>query len=155
MPILISHRDFRPTTLGKKQERIRLRIYKIYSWGSSVLITSIAALMDNLPDSQHLLRPRFGEITCWFVGKCTNCSWNQNYMLSFDTIKWNKMKWNGMWCSFVTFKHSILGDMEMFVYFFGPIGLLLCINICFFASTTRSLMCGLWKQDDVKSSTER
>lgn len=45
--------------------------------------------------------------------------------------------------------------MEVFVYFFGPIGFLLLVNIILFASTTRQLMCGLWKQDDVKSSTER
>lgn len=34
---------------------------------------------------------------------------------------------------------SISGDMEIFVYFFGPIGLLLFINICLFASTTRQV----------------
>lgn len=66
--------DFRPTTLGKKQEKIRLRVYKIYAWGFPLLITIIAAIMDNLPDSQNLLRPRFGEKKCWFVGKCCCCS---------------------------------------------------------------------------------
>lgn len=45
--------------------------------------------------------------------------------------------------------------MEVFVYFFGPIGFLLFVNIVLFASTTRQLMCGLWNQDDVKSTTER
>ncbi|XP_055301483.1 probable G-protein coupled receptor Mth-like 1 [Sitodiplosis mosellana] len=112
--IYFTFRDFRPTTLGKKQEKIRLRVYRTYAWGFPFLITAIAAIMDNLPDSHDVLRPKFGEKTCWFVG-----------------------------------------DMEIFVYFFGPIGLLLFINICLFASTTRQLMCGLWKQDDVKSSTER
>lgn len=93
--------------------------------------------MDNLPDSQDVLRPKFGEKTCWFVG----------------------MYLNGLKLIEVVHKigifTSILGDMEIFVYFFGPIGLLLLINISLFASTTRQLMCGLWKQDDVKSSTER
>ncbi|XP_031619298.1 probable G-protein coupled receptor Mth-like 1 [Contarinia nasturtii] len=112
--IYLTFRDFRPTTLGKKQEKIRLRVYKIYAWGFPFLITAIAAIMDNLPDTQDVLRPRFGEKSCWFFG-----------------------------------------NMEIFVYFFGPVGMLLLINICLFASTTRQLMCGLWKQDDVKSSTER
>lgn len=70
--------DFRPTTLGKKQETIRLRVYKMYAWGFPFLITAIAAIMDNLPDSKNLLRPRFGESKCWFVGKnrhkLTNCT---------------------------------------------------------------------------------
>lgn len=153
---LISHSDFRPTTLGKKQEKIRLRIYKIYAWGFPLLITMIAAIMDNIPDAQHLLRPRFGEITCWFVGECFATAHELKVHVRW---RYNSMRYGSVWlwcvCSFVTFNIWFLGDMEMFVYFFGPIGLLLCVNICFFASTTRSLMCGLWKQDDVKSSTER
>lgn len=47
------------------------------------------------------------------------------------------------------------GDMEILTYFFGPIGILLCINLLLFASTARQLTCGLWKRDDVKSTTER
>lgn len=47
------------------------------------------------------------------------------------------------------------GDLEIFAYFFGPIGILLCVNLMLFASTARQLTCGLWKRDDVKSSSER
>uniref|UniRef100_A0A182TD41 G-protein coupled receptors family 2 profile 2 domain-containing protein n=1 Tax=Anopheles melas TaxID=34690 RepID=A0A182TD41_9DIPT len=47
------------------------------------------------------------------------------------------------------------GNMEMLTYFFGPIGILLGINLLLFASTARQLTCGLWKRDDVKSTTER
>ncbi|XP_055634787.1 probable G-protein coupled receptor Mth-like 1 isoform X4 [Toxorhynchites rutilus septentrionalis] len=47
------------------------------------------------------------------------------------------------------------GDMEILTYFFGPVGILLCINLLLFASTARQLTCGLWKRDDVKSTTER
>lgn len=47
------------------------------------------------------------------------------------------------------------GDMELFVYFFGPIGILLLVNLILFAATTRELTCGLWKGEVVKSSTER
>lgn len=43
----------------------------------------------------------------------------------------------------------------MLTYFFGPIGILLWINLVLFALTTRQLTCGLWKRDDVKSTTER
>lgn len=47
------------------------------------------------------------------------------------------------------------GDIEIFAYFFGPIGILLCVNALLFLSTARQLTCGLWKRDDVKSTTER
>ncbi|XP_053662114.1 probable G-protein coupled receptor Mth-like 1 [Anopheles marshallii] len=47
------------------------------------------------------------------------------------------------------------GNMEMLTYFFGPIGILLFVNLLLFASTARQLTCGLWKRDDVKSTTER
>ncbi|KAL0109423.1 hypothetical protein PUN28_014472 [Cardiocondyla obscurior] len=47
------------------------------------------------------------------------------------------------------------GDMEILAYFFGPIGVLLAINLMFFAVTARELTCGLWKGEFVKSTTER
>ncbi|XP_037910901.1 probable G-protein coupled receptor Mth-like 1 isoform X2 [Hermetia illucens] len=47
------------------------------------------------------------------------------------------------------------GNMEILAYFFGPVGILLCINLLLFASTARQLTCGLWKREDVKSTTER
>ncbi|KAJ6645899.1 putative G-protein coupled receptor Mth-like 1, partial [Pseudolycoriella hygida] len=47
------------------------------------------------------------------------------------------------------------GDLEILTYFYGPIGILLCVNFLLFASTARQLTCGLWKRDDVKSTTER
>lgn len=109
-------RDFRPTSMEKSQESLRLRIYEVYAWGMPIVITTVAAVLDNLPASpgDGFLRPRFGENKCWFYG-----------------------------------------DMEIFAYFFGPIGILLCVNILLFLSTARQLTCGLWKQQDVKSTTER
>jgi G protein-coupled receptor Mth (Methuselah protein) len=47
------------------------------------------------------------------------------------------------------------GDLEILTYFFGPIGILLVINLLLFLSTARQLTCGLWKRDDVKSTSER
>ncbi|KRT81115.1 hypothetical protein AMK59_5299, partial [Oryctes borbonicus] len=47
------------------------------------------------------------------------------------------------------------GNMEIFTYFFGPIGILLTINLTLFAATARELTCGLWKRELVKSTTER
>ncbi|GBP93265.1 Probable G-protein coupled receptor Mth-like 1 [Eumeta japonica] len=47
------------------------------------------------------------------------------------------------------------GDAEILVYFFGPVGVLLCVNLALFASTTRQLTCGLWRRDDLKSTSER
>ncbi|CAB0040871.1 unnamed protein product [Trichogramma brassicae] len=45
-------------------------------------------------------------------------------------------------------------DMEILAYFFGPIGILLAINLLFFAATAHELTCGLWKGEFVKSTTE-
>ncbi|KAL7304127.1 hypothetical protein TKK_0003583 [Trichogramma kaykai] len=47
------------------------------------------------------------------------------------------------------------GNMEILAYFFGPIGLLLMINVLFFLSTAHELTCGLWKGDIIKSTSER
>ncbi|XP_072943482.1 probable G-protein coupled receptor Mth-like 1 [Epargyreus clarus] len=47
------------------------------------------------------------------------------------------------------------GDMEILAYFFGPVGVLLLVNLALFVSTTRQLTCGLWRRDEVKSTSER
>uniref|UniRef100_A0A182J9U2 Uncharacterized protein n=1 Tax=Anopheles atroparvus TaxID=41427 RepID=A0A182J9U2_ANOAO len=60
-------RDLRPTSLEKSQEVCRLRIYEVYAWGVPLVIASVAAILDQLPDSNDTyLRPRFGEAKCWF-----------------------------------------------------------------------------------------
>ena len=107
-------RDFRPSSLERNQELIRLRLYSAYAWGIPLLIASIAACVNLIPESS-LLRPGFGEKKCWFSGE----------------------------------------RLSIFAYFFGPIGILLSINIMLFVSTTHQLTCGLWKRDDVKSTTEK
>lgn len=45
--------------------------------------------------------------------------------------------------------------MEIFPYFYGPVGVLLLINLILFAATAHELTCGLWKREVVKSNTER
>lgn len=64
-------RDFRPTSLEKSQELLRLRIYQVYAWGVPLVIAAVAAVLDNLPvaESSAFLRPRFGEKGCWFYGQ--------------------------------------------------------------------------------------
>ncbi|XP_034230966.1 probable G-protein coupled receptor Mth-like 1 [Thrips palmi] len=47
------------------------------------------------------------------------------------------------------------GDSEVLPYFFGPLGILLLINLCLFILTARELTCGLWKADGAKPTTER
>ncbi|KAG8335799.1 hypothetical protein J6590_059312 [Homalodisca vitripennis] len=47
------------------------------------------------------------------------------------------------------------GDTEIFSYFFGPVAVLLLLNLTLFAATARELTCGLWKTEVVKSNTER
>ncbi|EDV91836.1 GH24384 [Drosophila grimshawi] len=109
-------RDFRPSSLERNQESLRLRLYSAYAWGVPLLICAIAACVDQLPETEtSLLRPGFGEVFCWFNNR----------------------------------------SLAIFAYFYGPIGLLLCANIVLFISTTHQLTCGLWKRDDVKSTSEK
>lgn len=63
--------DFRPTSLEKGQELVRLRIYQVYAWGVPLVISGVAAILDHIPKSPDdtFLRPRFGEKSCWFFGK--------------------------------------------------------------------------------------
>lgn len=107
-------RDFRPSSLERSQEALRLVLYSLYAWGGPLLIVFVAACVDQLPETS-LLRPGFGQVYCWFDNS----------------------------------------SLSIFAYFYGPIGLLLCANIVLFLSTTHQLTCGLWKRDDVKSSTEK
>ncbi|XP_016971867.1 probable G-protein coupled receptor Mth-like 1 [Drosophila rhopaloa] len=107
-------RDFRPSSLERNQEALRLFLYSLYAWGGPLLITFVAACVDQLPETS-LLRPGFGQVYCWYDNR----------------------------------------NLSIFAYFYGPIGLLLCANIALFVSTTHQLTCGLWKRDDVKSSTEK
>lgn len=63
--------DFRPTSMEKGQELVRMRIYNVYAWGMPIIITTVAAILDNLPESptETFLRPRFGKNKCWFYGE--------------------------------------------------------------------------------------
>jgi G protein-coupled receptor Mth (Methuselah protein) len=45
--------------------------------------------------------------------------------------------------------------MEILTFFYGPVGVLLMINLALFALTARELTCGLWKRELVKSTSER
>jgi hypothetical protein len=57
--------------MEKGQELVRLRIYEVYAWGMPIIITIVAAILDNLPETptEKFLRPRFGENKCWFYGE--------------------------------------------------------------------------------------
>lgn len=57
--------------MEKGQELVRLRIYEVYAWGMPIIITAVAAILDNLPEgsTDRFLRPRFGENKCWFYGE--------------------------------------------------------------------------------------
>lgn len=61
------HSDFRPSTLEKVQEKVRLRIYQAYSWGVPAIIMAIAIILDNIPNGDFL-RPQFGQTRCGFDG---------------------------------------------------------------------------------------
>jgi G protein-coupled receptor Mth (Methuselah protein) len=57
--------------MEKGQETLRLRLYEVYAWGMPIIITVVAAVLDNLPETStdKFLRPRFGENKCWFYGE--------------------------------------------------------------------------------------
>lgn len=59
--------DFRPSTLEKVQEKVRLRIYQAYAFGVPLIIMAIAIILDNIPNGDFL-RPRFGQTRCGFDG---------------------------------------------------------------------------------------
>lgn len=51
-----------------------MRLYEAYAWGGPLIIAGVAAALDHLPADQypHLLRPGFGQESCWFLGACTS-----------------------------------------------------------------------------------
>ncbi|XP_055301328.1 probable G-protein coupled receptor Mth-like 1 [Sitodiplosis mosellana] len=116
--IWYTFKDFRPKSLERSHEKVRLRIYKVYAFGIPLLISSGAATLDHMRKNSlaqdAYLQPRFCESEYWFSG-----------------------------------------NMEKLAFFYGPVGVLLFINLLLFASTARQLTCGLWKREEVKSTTER
>lgn len=58
-------RDLRPTSLERNQEALRLCLYSLYAFGGPLLITFVAACIDQVPETT-LLRPGFGQLFCWF-----------------------------------------------------------------------------------------
>lgn len=69
--------DFRPTSLEKGQEIVRLRFYKVYAWGVPLIITGTAATLDHMRKNAMtevtFLQPRFCEKEYWFAGKLYSC----------------------------------------------------------------------------------
>lgn len=61
-------RDFRPSSMERRQEICRLHLYEIYAWGFPTIIVGVAAILD-YTGNENLLRPRFGEKSCWFYGE--------------------------------------------------------------------------------------
>ncbi|XP_064108444.1 uncharacterized protein LOC135216861 [Macrobrachium nipponense] len=49
-----------------EQSRLRFRLYSLYSWGCPFVIAVISVIIDSLPEDIEVIRPRFGETTCWF-----------------------------------------------------------------------------------------
>lgn len=74
-------RDFRPTSLERSQEKVRLRIYKMYAWGVPLLISGCAATLDHMRKNSLTenvyLQPRFCEKEYWFAGKRIHHVYNQ------------------------------------------------------------------------------
>jgi hypothetical protein len=43
--------------------------YSIYSWGLAAIIVTIGQVLDYYKTSSAIIRPEFGEDTCWFSSK--------------------------------------------------------------------------------------
>ncbi|KAK4305471.1 hypothetical protein Pmani_022632 [Petrolisthes manimaculis] len=58
-------------TVSGSPEWIRRRFvwYSVYSWGCPLLITIVAVIIEQLPDSYNLIKPDFGTDFCWFQKK--------------------------------------------------------------------------------------
>lgn len=54
------------------------------------------------------------------------------------------------WLSFLV----EIGNLEKFMYFYGPIDVLLITDLAIFASIARELTCGLWKREEVNCTTD-
>lgn len=140
--------DFRPTSFERGHEIARLRIYKVYAWGLPLIIASTAIYLDNVPKQPGdlVLRPKFGQPKCWF---------EEGKISYFDFTMKRLTRTNITFYQFLSFSHLLADGLEILVYFYGPVGILLFINLMLFLSTARQLTCGLWKREEVKSTTER
>ncbi|XP_071526015.1 uncharacterized protein [Panulirus ornatus] len=56
----------RTVSRGARKTRKRFRLFSLYAWGCSFLITIVAVIMEVLPDTYHVIRPNFSDKTCWF-----------------------------------------------------------------------------------------
>lgn len=92
---------------------------------------------------QERLRLRIYEVYAWGIPLVATATAGIVDKTDFDFIK---PKFGQGMCWFTN---------NMLLYFYGPIGFLLCINLLLFLLTARELTCGLWKRELVKSTTER
>ena len=63
-------RELRPTNAsvrGRPQLGRRMIFYSIYGWAVPAIIVLIGVILDNVQPANSI-RPRFGEIRCWFSG---------------------------------------------------------------------------------------
>lgn len=118
-------RDFRPTSAERSQEACRLRVYRVYAWGAPLALSVAAAALD---------------APAWPSASATSAAASASSPL--------RPRFAERRCWFA-------GDAELLVYFFGPVGVLLLVNVALFAATARQLTCGLWRRDELKSTSER
>ncbi|KAL1490855.1 hypothetical protein ABEB36_011540 [Hypothenemus hampei] len=100
--------------------------------------------------SQERIRLYLYEAYAWgvpfmivFIGAVSDLVADDPYQTNFLTPKFAI---NQCWFG---------GNNEILTYFFGPMGILMAINLILFTLTARELTCGLWKRELVKSTTER
>ena len=83
--------------LDQRMYKTRFLFYSVCAWGGPVLTSALTFLLDSkLLSNTWLLKPGFGEASCWFYG-----------------------------------------DLQIFIYFYGPIAILILVNLAMFFSTIR------------------
>jgi G protein-coupled receptor Mth (Methuselah protein) len=85
--------------IDQRMYKTRFLFYSLCAWGGPMVSSALTFVLDSeLMSNSWLLKPRFGETSCWFYG-----------------------------------------DLEILIYFYGPIAVLILVNLAMFLSTVRFL----------------
>lgn len=100
-------------------------LFIFWGFGVPLIMVLISFILENIPGEMHV-RPHFGETKCWFRGwflmlyLCSYVLWKSSEPLNFELI---------------------LGKVESWSYFHGPISVLLILNTLMFLQSSWTL----WK----------
>ena len=91
-------------------------LYNSYAWGFPTLLLIITIMIDKVSDVEERMKPGIGKRKCWFQGKISS------YLNMFS------------WFNFIRIS-EFLDKLPEFLYFQGPLFVLLVMNMFFFVTT--------------------